>query len=406
MGSELVSVISPQDGSSGSRLVRAPRYYDPVAEWKRGEPIFRPKQADRLVGWSGPRPGGYWTGPMPSRSSTSETVAVYSNTSGLTVTTVAGGVVGPEAIRCDVAAGQSGDGWSAWPHPTMTGGWVVDGSGNATVCYLHAVVELFGAVSNHRFLLGLRDDGANQFVDYISQRYDEPDKQRAGKVFRGIGPHGGQLYEIWALARLLSTPTGPLSARAYLLSSGSGSNPARTVIVHGCQTYFISEWRRWPIVGAPPFFGYARGSSVVWTTEELRVTNVTGANTVAARLATPGLGRVGTLNITGIVVRNNWGNERWIHIEADKIVGSFPHPGAISGFAGRAVMLTAENYARRVTIDGVNVVDHGSFTNPASNPSYLGVGAGEGQWFGEMRKAIVWRRVLTDTEMLRAWSML
>jgi hypothetical protein len=263
-----------------------------------------------------------------------------------------------------------------------------------------------GPVSDHRFIFGLHDQGSSQFVEQIAQRYDEPDQQRAGTVYRGIGPHGGQLYEIWALVRLISTPVGPLSAAAYLLSSGSGANPERTVIVHGCQTYFISEWRRWPIVGVPPFFGYARGSSVVWTTEELRVIDVTGAHTVAARLATPGLGRVGTRSIAGIVARNNFANERWIHIETDKIEGSFPNPGAISGFAGRVVILTAENYARRATVDGVTVVDHGSFTDPAPNPSYLGFGAGTGQWFGEMRRAMVWRRALSDAEMLRAFSML
>jgi hypothetical protein len=191
-----------------------------------------------------------------------------------------------------------------------------------------------------------------------------------------------------------------------LLSSGSGSNPARTVIVHGCQTYFITEWRRWPIIGVPPFFSYAWGISVVWTTEELRVTGVTGENTFAGRWTTPGLGRVGIVNIAGIAARNNWKDERWVQIEADKLEASYPNPGRISGFAGRAVFSTAANYARRATINGVDVVDHGVFTSPASNPSYLGIGAGEGQWFGQMWRAMVWRRALNNAELLRAFGLL
>ena len=75
-GEELVEIISPQDAGGDARLVRAPRYWDPSAQWSPGEPIFVGKQAGRLVGWPGPRDGGYWTGPMPSWSSTSETVAV------------------------------------------------------------------------------------------------------------------------------------------------------------------------------------------------------------------------------------------------------------------------------------------------------------------------------------------
>ena len=401
-GSELVQVISPQDSGGGARRVRAPRYWDPAAKWTPGEPIFVPKQAGRLVGWSGPRDGGYWTGPMMSRTSVSETVAVYNNATGLTVTTVAGGVVGPEAIRCDIAGGQSGDAWAASPAATMTSGWIANANGVITVCYLHAVVELLGAIENHRFRFGLYDQGASQFVEQITQRYDEPDQQRAGKVYRGIGPHGGHLYEIWALARLISSPVGPLSAFAYLLSSGSGGNPVRTVIVHGCQTYF-HEFRRYPMIGVPPFFSYARGTAVVWTTEELRVTDITEAYTFAGKWATPALVLPSSLNIAGIVARNNSGNERWVHIEHDKLEASFPNPGRIVGFNGRAVLMTEANYARRATVNGLNVVDHGTFQNPASNPSYLGLGAGEGQWFGQLRRCMLWRRALTDTELLRAW---
>jgi hypothetical protein len=417
MGSELVSVISPQDGGSGARLVRALRYWDPEATWTPGEPIFVPKQADRLVGWPGPRTDGYWTGPMPSRSSTSETVAVYSSVTGLTVTTVAGGVVGPDAIRCDVGAGQSGDGWAAGPAATMSSGWTVDANGHGTVCYLHAVVELLGAIGNHRFRFGLYDHGSSQFVEVIAQRYDEPDQLRAGKVFRGVGPRGGQLYEIWALARLVSTPVGPISAQAYLLRSGSASNPARTVIVHGSQTYFIDRFRFQPIIGVPPFFSYARGTPVVWTAEDLRVNDVTGPWSAGIRADTTpyavSSNPVPDGVITRLVSRNGSNTEGFYtglrnlftafkpHLEGYNPYFNEPQP-----FDGRAVVAVDESYNRRVTTNGNTVHDGGPFVDYPANPTHLIIGGGDGYWYGQYYRFMLWRRALTDAELLRAFSML
>ena len=402
-GSEFVEILSPQNDGGGARLVRAPRYWDPTAEWRPGEPIFVPKQAGRLVGWPGPRDGGYWTGPMPGRSSTSETVAVYGNTTGLTVTTVVGGVVGPEAIRCDVAAGQSGD-WTATPGASMTGGWIVDADGNETVCYLHAVVELLGDVSDYRFWFGLRDGGANQFIETIVQRYDQPDQQRAGKVYRGIGPHGGQLYEIWALTRLISTPVGPLGAYPYLLSSGSVSYPARTVIVHGCQTYFITRFLYDGLSNLPPFFSYARGTPVVWTAENLRVNIADVAYSAALKARAAQFAVGGTLNYGEAVARNGSPDESWYQWSASVWRSSIPSV-VFHGFDSRVAFRTGADYSRAATVDGNTVLSGGTFNSPPT-PAYLEIGRGYSAFFGRVNRLAFWRRALTDAELLRAFRIL
>jgi len=403
-GSELVEILSPQDDGGGARLVRAPRYWAPSAQWRPGEPIFVPKQAGRLVGWPGPRDGGYWTGPMPSRSSTSETVAVYGSTTGRTVTTVAGGVVGPEAIRCDVEAGQSGDGWPAWPLATMTSGWVTDANGNGTVCYLHAVVELLGAIENHRYRFGLYDQGASQFVEQIAQRYDQSDQQRAGKIYRGTGPHGGHLYEIWALARLISSPVGPLSAFAYLLSSGSGSNPARTVIVHGCQTYFLPSFASFGVAGLPPFFSHARGTAVAWTGENLRINTANVAYSVAAKSRAIQFSVGATQNFGEIVARNGSFTEAWYQPQADRWRAGNPVFNW-PGFDSRVAFRTGADYSRAATVDGSAVVSGGEFTSPPT-PAYLEIGRGGSVFFGRFDRLTLWRRALTDAELLRAFRIL
>jgi len=409
-GSELVEILSPQDDGGGARLVRAPRYWDPTAEWMPGEPIFAPKQANRLAGWPGPRAGGYWTGPMSPRSSTSETVAVYNNMTGLTVTTVAGGVVGPEAIRCDVAAGHAGNVWPQHPAAFMASGWVVNADGTGTVCYLHAVVELLGAVENHRFWFGLRDEGAGQWIEQIIQRYDQPDQQRAGKIYRGIGPHGGQLYEIWALARLISSPVGPLSAFAYLLSSGSGGNPARAVIVHGCQTYFVTEFRRRPIVGVPPFFSHARSAAVVWTEESLRVNDVSGPWSAGLRADTiPYAAFSNPVNdgiIARLVSRNGNANESFFTRLRNSFNAYNPLLDQTQAFDGRAVVAVGANYNRRVTTDGNTVYDGGQFVSYPTDPTYLIVGGRDDYWYGEYHRFMLWRRALTNQEMLRVFRIL
>jgi len=403
-GSELVEILSPQDDGGGARLVRAPRYWDPTAEWTPGEPIFVPKQAGRLVGWSGPRDGGYWTGPMMGRTSISETVAVYNNATGLTVTTVAGGVVGPEAIRCDVAAGQGGNGWGASPAPMMTSGWAVDANGNGTVCYLHAVVELLGNVSDYQFSFGLYDQGATQFVEQIIQRYDQPDQQRAGKVYRGIGPHGGQLYEIWALARLISTPVGPISALAYLLSSGSGANPARTVIVHGCQTYFLPAFSSFGIVELPPFFSHARGAAVAWTNENLRINAADVAYSAALKARAVQFAVGATSCFAEVVARNGSAAECWYHRFATGWRATTPN-AEFPGFDSRVVFRTGADYSRAATVNGNTVVSGGTFGSPPT-PAYLEIGRGGGVFFGRFDRLALWRRALTDAELLRAFRIL
>jgi hypothetical protein len=405
MGSALVSVISPQDGGSGARLVRALRYWDPEATWTPGEPIFVPKQANRLIGWPGPRTGGYWTGPMPSRSSTSETVAVYSNATGLTVTTVAGGVVGSQAIRCDIAAGQNGDGWAVWPTASMTSGWVVDANGNGTVGYLHAVVELLGNVSNHAFWAMLFDHGTSGIIDLVVQHYNASNQLRVGKFFRGVGPHGGQLYEIWALVRLTSTPVGPLAVYAYLLSSGSGSNPARTVIVHGCQMYMIPRFDQTGIVGLPPFFSHARGTAVVWTSENLRINTADVAYSVALK-ARASQFTVGATNcFADIVARNGSTSETWYHRSANGWRAASPN-AEFPGFDSRVAFRTAANYSRAATVNGNTVVNGGTFGSPPT-PSYLEIGRGDGGvFFGRLARLALWRRALTDAELLQAFGIL
>jgi hypothetical protein len=348
---------------------------------------------------------------MPSRSSTSETVAVYGTAQGLvTSTIVAGGVVGPEALRCDIEAGQSGGGWPAWPLAMMSSGWTVEANGNGTVCYLHAVVELLGDVSNHQFRFALRDNGTSQFIEIVTQRYDEPDQQRAGKIYRGIGPHGGQLYEIWALARLISTPVGPLSALAYLLNSGSSSNPARTVIVHGCQTYFISQFRRQPIVGVPPFFSHARGTPVVWTEENLRVNDVTGPWSAGIRADTTPYAVFSSPVYNGVIARlvSRNGNyaEGFYTSKRDWFDAYHPSFNQPPSFDGRAVVAVAENYNRRVTTNGTTVYDGGPFVGYPADPTYLMIGGGDDYWYGKYHRFMLWRRALTDAELLRAFSML
>jgi len=403
-GSELVQIISPQDAGGGARLVRAPRYWDPTAQWTPGEPIFVGKQPNRLVGWPGPRDGGYWTGPMRGRSSTSETVAVYGNTTGLTVTTVAGGVVGPEAIWCDVAAGDNGDGFPASPAAAMSSGWIVDAGGNETACYVHAVVELLGAIENHRFWLGLRDDGTGQWIDSVVQRYDAPNQLRAGKFSRGVGPHGGQLYEIWALARLISAPVGPISARAYLLSSGSVSNPARTVIVHGCQTYFIMRFLNDGLSGLPPFFSYARGTPVVWTAESLRVNIADVAYSAALKARAAQFAVGGTLNYGEAVARNGSPDESWYQINASVWRAVVPSV-FFDGFDSRVAFRTGADYSRAATVDGNTVVPGGAFTSPPT-PAYLEISRGASMFFGRVNCLAFWRRALTDAELLRAFRIL
>jgi hypothetical protein len=404
-GSELVQVISPQDAAGGARLVRAPRYWDPAAEWRPGEPIFVGKQPNQLVGWPGPRDGGYWTGPMENQSSTSETVAVYYNTTGLTVTTVAGGVVGPEAIRCDIAAGQGGDGWAVWPTASMTGGWNVNADGNGTVCYLHAVVELLGNVSDHAFWMMLFDHGTSGIIDLVVQRYDASNQLRVGKFFRGVGPHGGQLYEIWALVRLTSTPVGPIAVYAYLLSSGSGSNPARTVIVHGCQIYFVPSFQSVGIAGLPPFFSHARGTAVVWTGENLRI-NIADVAYSAALKARARQFTVGATNcFADIVARNGSSVETWYHRSVNGWRAASPN-AEFPGFDSRVAFRTGADYSRSATVDGNTVVSGGTFGSPPT-PSYLEVGRGDGGvFFGHFDRLALWRRALTDAELLRAFSML
>ena len=409
-GSELVQVISPQDDGGGARLVRAPRYWDPMAHWRPGEPIFVPKQANRLVGWPGPRAGGYWTGPMPSLASTSETVEVYSTQTGLTVTTVAGGVVGPEAIRCDVEEGQTGDGWPVMPAPVMTSGWWAEPHSRGTVAYTHAVIELLGSIFDHRFVCGIYDGGASVFLEQLSHRYDEPDQRRVGKIYRGIGPHGGYLYEIWAIARLISEPVGPISARVYLLSSGSASNPARTVIVHGCQMYFIETFRRRPIISVPPFFSHARGTAVVWTGEDLRVNDVTGPWTVGIRADATPYSAYDVQPFDGVIARlvsrNGSSAEGFYLVYDDKLSAYHPFLPQEQPYDGRAVCAVGADYNRRVTTNGTTVYNGGPFVDYPTNPTHLIVGGRDDYWYGEYYKFLCWRRALTDQELLRAFRLL
>jgi hypothetical protein len=404
-GSELVQIISPQDAGGGARLVRAPRYWDPTAEWQAGEPIFASKQPNRLVGWPGPRTGGYWTGPMANRSSTSETVAVYWSTTGLTVTTVAGGVVGPQAIRCDVAAGQNGDGWAVWPTVSMTSGWSVDANGNGTVAYVHAVVELLGNVSDHQFWAMLFDHGTSGIIDLVVQHYNASNQLRVGKFFRGVGPHGGQLYEIWALVRLTSTPVGPIAAYAYLLSSGSGSNPERTVIVHGCQMYMVPRFDQTGIVGLPPFFSHARGTAVVWTSENLRINTADVAYSAALK-ARASQFTVGATNcFADIVARNGSNSETWYHRSANGWRAASPN-AEFPGFDSRVAFRVGGDYSRAASVDGNTVVSGGTFDSPPT-PSYLEIGRGDGgTFFGRLARLALWRRALSDAELLKAFLTL
>jgi hypothetical protein len=83
---------------------------------------------------------------------------------------------------------------------------------------------------------------------------------------------------------------------------------------------------------------------------------------------------------------------------------SWPNPGTITGFVDRAVLRTEADYHRHATVNGTAIVNHDYFTSPAPGPSYLGLGAGDGQWFGQTRRANVWRRALTDAEMLQAFG--
>jgi hypothetical protein len=242
------------------------------------------------------------------------------------------------------------------------------------------------------------------------QRYDEPDHQLAGKIYRGIGPHGGQLYEIWALARLVSTPVGPLSAFAYLLSSGSGANPARTVIVHGCQTYFISEFRRRPIIGVPPFFSHARGTAVVWTAEDLRVNDVTGPWSAGIRADTTPYAVFSNPASDGVIARlvsrNGSSYESFYSRLRDTFSGYNPHFSQPQPFDGRAVVSVGDDYNRRVTTNGTTVYNGGPFVNYPTTPTHLVIGGRDDYWYGEYHRFMLWRRALTDAEMLQAFSML
>jgi hypothetical protein len=397
-GSELVQATTPQSGVGFYK--RVAKAYDPA--WQ-GYPLFDLKPANQLVGWPGPRAGGYWTGPMSALSSVSETVSGYNSTTDLAVTPVAGGAVGPDAIRCDVAAGQSGGGLAFSPKPTMTSGWYVGSSG--TIVYAHAVVEIFSDPAIFEPRVGLRDEGAGTFIETTTQSLAAADGPRSGKVHRGTGPHGGQLYEWWGIARLLTTPTGPLAGYLYLLNAPAASGfPARTIIVHGVQVYFVPRLDTWPIHGVPPFFSYARGAPVVWTAENLNINGVTGAYSLGLR------GRITAYDTLGLALtyarlfsRNNNANES-VYTTSASALASWTPSFTVPGLADRAVVAVDAGYGRRATVDGVAVVVGSAFSTPAPAPQYISLGRPDDYFYGRFHKAALWRRSLTDAEMLQAFG--
>lgn len=234
--------------------------------WSPTTPLWAPKAAGVLAGIGGRVwTGSGWTyagasdvtclGPVPALSTpgVTDTVRRYTATTGLTVSDAAGGIVQSYSQRCDVAAGQSGGGWIAWPPETVAS--VVAGD----QAFWHGIVETadpalfapeFGGYSDGFF------DGFTGIGQLSAVGEGASGNFLWAKRHLGTGPNGGTLVEYWVSQVFTQTKTS-VGLCAYLLNTSIAENPARTLYIHNHTAVVLPvnvgrtyTWPTWLLVGA------------------------------------------------------------------------------------------------------------------------------------------------------------
>jgi hypothetical protein len=168
--------------------------------------------------------------------------------------------------------------------------------------------------------------------------------------------------------------------------------------------YFVQRFLNFGISGLPPFFSHARGSPVVWASENLRINIADVAYSVALKARAAQFAVGGTLNYGEGIARNGSPYEAWYQNGANNwrtVDPSF----FFAGFDSRVAFRTGADYSRAATVDGNTVVSGGTFSSPPT-PAYLEIGKGNSAFFGRFDRFALWRRALNDAELLKAWSLL
>lgn len=341
-------------------------------------------------------------GPLPALSTpgVTDTVRRYSSMTGLTASDATGGVVQSYSRRCDVADGQSGGGWSVWPVETLSS------VSNGDQLFWHTICETttpelfspaFGAYDGASFFDGSQDIGLLSSVG-----------AGAGGQFRwekrhlGTGPNGGTLIECW-VSQVLTQSKSNVTARAYLLSTVTGGNPARTLYIHNHTCVRLPNghgmmvgWPTWLLVGA--------GATPALAAEQLEVTAGAVPLTILMRVDFRALPSPLPYAAAYFGAFDSW-NSAWYASDASLrwYPPSIDAAGVLSNSLVTVGLLVTSDRRSGHARNGDIVLSPSTIAaNPLPSTFQVGRIAAGNYHLNPIRRAQVWSRVLTAAEIAAA----
>lgn len=428
VGPAIATIVSPSEdpGENGQvRFLQRTHH----ATWSPSTPLYAGKKVGDLLATGGRRRNGSdwsyldgaglplgtvdWRGPLPGglgpSTNVTNTIRRYSNTTGLTVSDAAGGVVHTYSQRCDVAAGNPGGGGFVSPFET----WALN-AGDQVIW--DTVLELENGRSETSLYApayGVHNgagfpQGWHVFSGGVGGNLPATGTDGTGFTsaaqYLGTGPNGGRLWRIF-VAQSISSAISNGRAYAYLLRSAASGHPARTVWIHNHVAFRLTT-EQGRIYGPLPFTLVGAGQTPILANEDIVFPGKYENGTVVARLD---LRDRPPLDFNGASVFAAADADTFtpLHLESATFGRDPPYAmfGAISNDVLTLAASTDATRMQRGYRDGALVGAPGAPIDPTGQPSVmLRVGrlssSDKRSPLMPIRRLSVFDRVLTDAEML------